>query len=234
MLKTITLGLLLFLGSISFADTTQPTLLRLNGNYRPFSTVIPGRIYRGAHPQGEADYEFLKSHGVKTILNLGVYPWEVGPEVQNAQRFDLNLEYIWILPGPIRPEENSVERALAVLRDSSLEPIYVHCRYGRDRTSLLIGIYSWSAGRRPLWETWEEMKYYGFNKQFLLIGLFNYFRDFVERHVPSSQIDQAQEILNNDTFCGGIPQDQITSADQCIQAARRHRPRNFHSPEYVD
>jgi protein tyrosine/serine phosphatase len=68
-----------------------------------------------------------------------------------------------------------VDQGLAVMRDPSARPVYVHCKHGQDRTGLMVGLY------RVLQQGWapekayEEMKERGFHPFFL--GLKHYFHE---------------------------------------------------------
>jgi protein tyrosine/serine phosphatase len=145
-----------------------------------FHEVRPG-LYRGAHPD-DAGLDYLKSIGVKTIVDLEVadlveaMPWDITGEEKAAKARGI----VW-LHEPMSAFElglsdrfdNEIESILAVLKDKAQGPVYVHCKHGQDRTGLVIGL------ERVLIEGWnpadahDEMVKIGFHTGFL--GLEDYF-----------------------------------------------------------
>src|SRR5947199_9949595 len=45
----------------------------------PMVEVAPG-VYEGCKPQGQEDFTSLKKAGIKTVLSLETFPWNVRPE----------------------------------------------------------------------------------------------------------------------------------------------------------
>jgi protein tyrosine/serine phosphatase len=133
--------------------------------------VAPG-IYRGPAPQCAADYSQLRALGVKTILDVRKFRRRAFDQ-ERRDAAAHGMHYL-LLPIAFRPErDGSAERAFKALTNARLYPIYVHCQLGRDRSSLLIGLYrvrcqGWTPGA-----AYAEMKRHGF-KSFLR-GLERYF-----------------------------------------------------------
>ena len=134
-------------------------------------SVTPG-VYRGSTPETAEDFDRLKRMGIKTVLNL--------------RRFDRNaiareghalaargIRYVHV---PIRyfPRgDNSIDHAVNLLNDTTLHPVYVHCKHGRDRSGTVVGLYKvrhhgWSADA-----AYRDMRQYGFNER--LGGLRRYY-----------------------------------------------------------
>jgi len=42
---------------------------------------------------------------------------------------------------PFSPSEKHIDKILAILRDSRYHPVYFHCKFGRDRTSIIAALY---------------------------------------------------------------------------------------------
>ncbi len=119
-------------------------------------------IYRGATPRAEG-LQYLKSQNFKTILNLD------NDEVTN--QFEQNfsdhhgINEIQIpLSGFFKPDDTDIDRALAVLADKNLRPIYVHCQHGHDRTGLIIGLYRTEVLKWDKQAAYDEMLKLGFHK----------------------------------------------------------------------
>ncbi len=143
---------------------------------RPFAMheVCPG-IYEGRKPWRHADFQTLRAHGVRTILNLEEMPWDVYPEMWQAHRSGLSYRNIPILAAPLPPSEKRVKQALEILADPSLQPIFVHCFLGEDRSAFIVGLYrvyfqNWAPQR-----AWQEMLRSRFHVAFRLRGLRSYF-----------------------------------------------------------
>ena len=223
-------SILIFLCSIFIsihlhAGIEKSQLLMEHGNFRPMAEVVPHTIYRGARPQSEEDYELLRTKRIKTILNLGVLPQEKTAEESMAKKYAMKVISVFIVPSPITNSDKTIEEALQILRDPANYPIYVHCRYGRDRTSLVVGLYSLTSYRLSLRDTWEEMKYYGFNKKFHIEGLYHYFRNYVNFKASPLTIQANEKILSDESVCGGVDLDDLKdhTAQACLDAVHHRK-----------
>jgi hypothetical protein len=98
-------------------------------------------VYKGSKPKTDADYEFLQTQHIKYILDLELLLSLGHSEQKKAKRHGIVLLHARINASPISPSEKRIERILAVLKDSRHHPIYFHCAYGRDRTSLVAALY---------------------------------------------------------------------------------------------
>jgi hypothetical protein len=105
-----------------------------------FGQVDDG-VYKGSKPRTDADYEFLQAHHVKYILDLELLPSMGHSERKKAKRYGIVLIHGRINASPISPSEDHIEKILAVLKNSRYHPVYFHCAYGRDRTSLVAALY---------------------------------------------------------------------------------------------
>ncbi len=76
---------------------------------------------------------------------------------------------------PIAPSQKHVSQILLTLRDKKFQPVYVHCVLGRDRKSLIAGLYRIHFLDVPKSEAWREMKQSGFHTWWFVRGLKTYF-----------------------------------------------------------
>src|SRR5947208_4536411 len=86
--------------------------------------VAPG-LYRGGQHSAEG-VAWLKSKGFKTVLNLRHYHGDT--EKQLVESAGMRYERIaltsWGAPTP-----DQIARFLAIVRDPTLRPLYVHCQH---------------------------------------------------------------------------------------------------------
>jgi hypothetical protein len=137
--------------------------------------VAPG-IYRGPAPETAADFRQIRDLGVRTVLDLRKFRRRKMDDTCRCARAH-GMGYVRA-PVSFRPQRDcSPERALRLLTSPHLQPVYIHCELGRDRSGLIIGLY------RVRYEGWSpcdayaEMQQLGFNER--LRGLDRY---FWERH----------------------------------------------------
>ncbi len=129
----------------------------------------------GHKPSGKAGFEALRARGVRTILNLESMPWDIWPERRQALCNGLEFRNVPILAAPLAPREERVREALLILTDPLLQPVFVHCYLGEDRSNFIIGLYRvYFQGWTPQ-AAWNEMLRSGFHTRFTLRGLSAYF-----------------------------------------------------------
>lgn len=111
----------------------------LNGKPLRFARVEE-RLYRGGQPS-EAQLQELKAVGVTTIISLRREDSDVtAEEERTAHRLGLKFLHFpfYGVFGASRP---FLERILAEMRAPENGVVYIHCKRGRDRTSLLVALH---------------------------------------------------------------------------------------------
>ena len=112
--------------------------------------MVADGLYRGGQPEREG-FEYLKSNGFKTVINLRT---ENDEEVVVKQ---LGLNYVHI-PVSIQAwskiPQPAIDQYFKVLSDPNNYPIFFHCRRGADRTGAMAGFY------RIAVQGWEPKKAY--------------------------------------------------------------------------
>lgn len=142
--------------------------------------VSPG-IFAGRYPRNQADYDTLRARGVRTIVSLGVLPWNVAKERRRAQRNGFIFRNFYVIASPFEPSERSIKGALLALHDPSLRPVFIHCHLGRDRTAMVVGLYRiYYQGWTPR-QAWIAMLHTGFRLGWMLSGLRRYFWSHTRR-----------------------------------------------------
>jgi hypothetical protein len=146
-----------------------------SGAALPIVEVAPG-IYRGPAPESAADYCQLRDLGVRTVLDIRKFRRRKLDEHGRCVRAH-GMNYLRVPIGFYPNRDCSPDRALRVLTNARLYPIYIHCQLGRDRSGLVIGLFrircqGWSAC-----DAYAEMQQFGFNER--LRGLDRYFWNHV-------------------------------------------------------
>jgi protein-tyrosine phosphatase len=138
---------------------------------------IDTQVFAGSKPEKDADFEVLRSRGVKFILQAEFLPGMSGRERRQAQKFGIDYLTVPMNASPVAPREKHVNEALRIMR--TRQPIYIHCVLGRDRTGLLAGLYSIYFLGRSKEEAYKMMREDGFRSGFFVHGLKAYF----DRHL---------------------------------------------------
>jgi tyrosine-protein phosphatase SIW14 len=124
--------------------------------------ALNGYLYRGAAPSAVA-LEELRTLGVKVIIDLRSKGG--GTKAESVHVRSLGMKYVNIpLANWSAPTQAQLQQILPYLFRSETEPVFVHCRRGKDRTGTVIACYriqhdSWT-NRRAL----EEAETYGISR----------------------------------------------------------------------
>ena len=114
-----------------------------------FGRVSAG-LYRGAEPDRDC-LGHLAALGVRTVVNLR--DEKDASEDEQAGVLALGMRYHSMpMSGFDRPSAIEVQRVLAILKASENQPVFVHCKRGRDRTGVIVAAYrmtndGWAADR---------------------------------------------------------------------------------------
>jgi protein tyrosine/serine phosphatase len=118
-------------------------------------------LFRGAQPskQGLAQ---LKELGVTTIVDFRGWGHEVESERRQAE--SLGLRFISIpLGGWSTPTSAQIAQFFVLLRSSPGQKIFVHCKYGEDRTGVMVAAYRIGENHWSAQQAIEEMYFFGFH-----------------------------------------------------------------------
>jgi protein tyrosine/serine phosphatase len=103
----------------------------------PRFAEVAGGIYRGGQPT-RAGFEFLKSRGIRTVINLRLE----NDEADIVTELGMTYVHIPVSIGPwSRIPESAIQRFFEVLGNPDNFPVFVHCRRGADRTGAMVAFY---------------------------------------------------------------------------------------------
>lgn len=154
-----------------------------------FAEVSPV-LYRGGQPNREQVLA-LASAGMRTIITLR---WDLAVIKQEREWVkEAGINYVVIpLTYFILPTRKEIARFLEVCDDPQMQPAYVHCKHGVDRTGALAAIWrmarqDWTADR-----AYAEMLALGFHN--IRVHHFKFaVYDFAERLERQKRIESSSE-----------------------------------------
>jgi protein tyrosine/serine phosphatase len=151
--------------------------LRLPG--LPNGGHVNDYLYRGAQPH-PAGIQELKKLGITTIVDLrGENPAQRDSERQQAE--SLGIRFVSIpVSGWDPPSNEQVAQFLSLFRNNPKEKVFVHCRFGDDRTGVFVATYRMAYEGWPATQAMNEMYFFGFNG-FWHPSMKTFIRDFPAR-----------------------------------------------------
>ena len=128
----------------------------------PNSGKINDHLYRGAQPRPQGLAE-LKKLGITTIVDLrGEDREKILWERRQAESLGMHFVNIPV-SGWAPPTNEQVSQFLSLFRDDPSQKIFVHCRYGDDRTGVFVATYRMAVEKWPAERALKEMYFFGFN-----------------------------------------------------------------------
>lgn len=140
---------------------------------------ISAVLYRGAQPSEQGLSE-LKKLGITTIVDLrGEDAEKIRWERRTAE--SLGMRFVNIpVSGWSPPTNEQVVQFLSLLRGDSTQRIFVHCRFGDDRTGVFVATYRMAFEKWTADQAMNEMYFFGFNG-FWHPAMKSFVRNFPER-----------------------------------------------------
>jgi protein tyrosine/serine phosphatase len=144
-----------------------------------FQIVIADGVYRSGQPKGEADWNYLKNIGIATVVKLNKF----SSDADEAEEFRMAKERnIKVIPIYMQPEDfphnlnpwdspdlKDLMKVIEVLENRGNGNVLVHCSHGKDRTGLVVAVYSVRNKNFCKDAAYAQMKHYGANP--ILFGI---------------------------------------------------------------
>ena len=147
-----------------------------------FAAVTP-QLYRGGQPT-LAGYEKLKKMGVDIVVDLRLS----GKETEKENVTKAGMKFVSIPWHCMLPKDRVFAKFLKVLQENPHKKVFVHCRYGDDRTGMMVAAYRMALQGWTPDEARKEMQKFGFNRM-LCPSLVEYERIFPERLERNPEFD---------------------------------------------
>ncbi|HXJ45097.1 MAG TPA: dual specificity protein phosphatase family protein [Candidatus Dormibacteraeota bacterium] len=133
--------------------------LKLSGV--PNAGRINDSLFRGAQPLSQGITE-LKKLGITTIVDLrGEDPDKIKWEQQQAESVGMHFVNIPV-SGWSPPTNDQVAQFLSLFKNHN-DKIFVHCRFGDDRTGVFVAAYRMAHDHWLPHQAIKEMYFFGFN-----------------------------------------------------------------------
>jgi len=112
----------------------------------PNAGRVTEELYRGAQPV-PAGYEQLQQLGIAIVVDLNNQG--AGRQHERLAVESRGMRYVSLPASPTQgPTDAQIAQFLQLLRDNPGRKIFVHCKYGADRTGVMIAAF------RMAWEHW--------------------------------------------------------------------------------
>jgi protein tyrosine phosphatase (PTP) superfamily phosphohydrolase (DUF442 family) len=167
----LTFTLLLVFSMCSCASASKQSVAgacpnNLGSAIKNFCVVTPNVLWRGARPDKD-DTAWLIQQGVRTIVNLELILDDKrafgDATVQGAHRYEVGYFRVhdWEPLRILAPSivDDHVAHFLAIVHRQP-KPVYVHCRYGENRTGVMVAAYRVLAEGVSNEEAVQEMSRY--------------------------------------------------------------------------
>jgi len=140
---------------------------------------VNGSLYRGAQPHANSLAQ-LKALGITTVVDLRGEDSGTR-EREKGEAESLGMRFVSIpISGWLPPTNQQVAQFLLLFRAAPNAKIFVHCRFGEDRTGVLVATYRIAIEKWPAEQALREMYFFGFNG-FWHRAMISFVRDFPAR-----------------------------------------------------
>jgi uncharacterized protein (TIGR01244 family) len=164
-----------YLSAFFLAAMALPASADLKAPGIPNFHQVNQHIYRGGQPTEEG-WKSLASLGVKTVIDLrrdGEDDHSIAAESKAVQ--SAGMKYVSVpMKGIVAPRDEDIIRVLRLF--NSGEPVFVHCKKGKDRTGTVIACYRIAHNQWENDKAMEEAKSHGLH--WYEVGMKRYIQEF--------------------------------------------------------
>ena len=145
----------------------------------PNAGKVTDVLYRGAQPK-EIGFSELKKLGITIIVDLrGEDREKIEWERKLAESLGIRFVHIPV-SGWSPPTDEQVIQFLSLLRSEPGQKVFVHCRFGDDRTGVFTAVYRMAFEKWTAEQAMKEMYFFSFNG-FWHPSMKSFIRDFPAR-----------------------------------------------------
>jgi len=112
--------------------------LRVSGN---FHEVMKGELYRSAQPDADQLQDWVRDHGIRSVLNLRGASDGAWYVEETAAARELGLTHADFGMSAGKPLSQARSDQLIALMQQLPKPLLIHCKQGADRTGLASALY---------------------------------------------------------------------------------------------
>jgi protein tyrosine/serine phosphatase len=141
---------------------------------------VSDTFYRGAQPTRTGFLE-LKKMGIKTIINLREY--HTDEKLING----IGFTYFQMPTSRSKPLMEHYQKFLDIVKNPDLQPVFVHCRHGADRTGTAVALYRKTVEGWDTEEAIRELQQGGYGYRSVFKEIIKFIRNFNEQ--PQSRGD---------------------------------------------
>jgi protein tyrosine/serine phosphatase len=132
---------------------------------------VSDTLYRGAQPTQTGFLE-LKKMGIKTIINLREY--HTDEKLINGMGFI----YFQIPTATSKPFKDHYQKFLDIVNNPDLQPVFVHCQHGADRTGTAVALYRITIQKWDTDEAIRELQEGGYGYHTMFKEIIKFIRNF--------------------------------------------------------
>lgn len=146
-------------GAVNFANLPQVSTVV------PNLGVVSPTLLRGAHPK-KGGLKALRDAGVRTVISLRGGDDKTEKEGREAKA--LGMKFVSIPMSHFKvPRQKDVDKFLSIVQNEAMQPVFVHCARGEDRTGAMVAIYRMETSNWTVSQSYDEMLKYGFHPFFI-------------------------------------------------------------------
>ncbi len=138
---------------------------------------INENLYRGGQPSPEG-IKKLAELGIKTIITFREMREKIQREKELAEAHGLQFIHLH-LSNWFASKDEEIHAIIEVIRNPELQPVFIHCKRGADRTGTIIAVYRMKFENWTAAEANQEAKKHGIG--WWQVWMKDYIKDYYER-----------------------------------------------------